>query len=194
MPRARRREPGYTEMVMSTAAKEIIEAALKLDPTERAHVVQELLESISGAVNGGLDPEWIRNSSSGPVISRKEAATFSPGRKRGRKSKAVSAGAGSLNLLASRHSRRRSLLRRRGQNLKCQRPLPERRRHCFRHRRGSASTLPARPRPFAQPVHALLRDAKISVHRGVPTTWRRHRRDRGHRPSQAAEQILTRRG
>jgi putative addiction module component (TIGR02574 family) len=45
---------------MSTAAKEIIEAALKLDPTERAHVAQELLESISGAVNGGLDAEWIK--------------------------------------------------------------------------------------------------------------------------------------
>ncbi len=45
---------------MSTAAKEIIEAALKLDPTERAHVAHELLESISGAVNGGLDAEWIK--------------------------------------------------------------------------------------------------------------------------------------
>jgi putative addiction module component (TIGR02574 family) len=45
---------------MSTAAKEIIEAALKLDPTERAHVAQELLESISGPANGGLDAEWIK--------------------------------------------------------------------------------------------------------------------------------------
>ena len=59
MPRGRR-EPRYTETVMSTAAKEIIEAALKLDPTERAYVAQELLESISGAVNGGLDAEWIK--------------------------------------------------------------------------------------------------------------------------------------
>jgi putative addiction module component (TIGR02574 family) len=45
---------------MSTAAKEIIEAALKLDPAERAHVAQELLESISGHANGGLDAEWIK--------------------------------------------------------------------------------------------------------------------------------------
>lgn len=44
---------------MSTAAKEIIEAALKLDPVERAHVAQELLESIAGAPNGDLDADWI---------------------------------------------------------------------------------------------------------------------------------------
>jgi len=59
-PRARRWEPRYTEDVMSAAAKEIIEAALKLDPTERAHVAQELLESIAGDANGGLDAEWIK--------------------------------------------------------------------------------------------------------------------------------------
>ena len=44
---------------MSAAAKEIIEAALKLEPTERAHVAHELLESITGDANGGLDAEWI---------------------------------------------------------------------------------------------------------------------------------------
>jgi putative addiction module component (TIGR02574 family) len=58
--RARRWEPRYTERVMSAAAKEIIEAALKLDPAERAHVAHELLESIAGDANGGLDAEWIK--------------------------------------------------------------------------------------------------------------------------------------
>jgi putative addiction module component (TIGR02574 family) len=45
---------------MSAAAKQIIEAALKLDPTERAHVAHELLESITGDANGGLDAEWVK--------------------------------------------------------------------------------------------------------------------------------------
>ncbi len=44
---------------MSTAAKDIIEAALKLEPIERAQVAHELLESLSGDANGGLDSEWI---------------------------------------------------------------------------------------------------------------------------------------
>jgi plasmid stabilization system protein ParE len=39
------------------------------------------------------------------VISRKDAETFSRGRKRGKKSKAVSAGVDSLNLLVSRQAR-----------------------------------------------------------------------------------------
>jgi hypothetical protein len=47
----------YTDS--TTAAKDIIEAALKLEPIERAHVAHELLESISAAANGGLDAEWI---------------------------------------------------------------------------------------------------------------------------------------
>ncbi len=50
-------------------------------------------------------PSGSRNSSSGPVISRKDAATSCLGRKRARKSRAVSAGAGSLNLLISRQAR-----------------------------------------------------------------------------------------
>lgn len=45
---------------MSTAAKDIIEAALKLDPTERAQVAHELLESIVDQTNGGLDGGWIK--------------------------------------------------------------------------------------------------------------------------------------
>ncbi len=53
-------ETRYTERVMSGAAKEIIEAALKLDPTERARVAHELLESIVGDTNGGLDAEWLK--------------------------------------------------------------------------------------------------------------------------------------
>lgn len=45
---------------MSSAVKEVLESALKLEPTERAHVARELLESIAGDVNGGLDSEWIK--------------------------------------------------------------------------------------------------------------------------------------
>jgi putative addiction module component (TIGR02574 family) len=41
------------------SAKEIIEAALKLDPAERAQVAHELLDSLDGGANGGLDAEWI---------------------------------------------------------------------------------------------------------------------------------------
>jgi len=40
-------------------AKDIIEAAMELEPAERAKVAQELLDSIDGGANGGLDAEWI---------------------------------------------------------------------------------------------------------------------------------------
>jgi putative addiction module component (TIGR02574 family) len=59
-PWARRSEPRYNERIMSAAAKQIIEDALKLDPTERAHVAHELLESIAVDTNGGLDAEWLK--------------------------------------------------------------------------------------------------------------------------------------
>lgn len=59
LPRTAARIRG-TLIVMSAAAKRIIEAALKLDPTERTHVAHELLESITGSVNGGLDAEWVK--------------------------------------------------------------------------------------------------------------------------------------
>jgi len=45
---------------MSSAAKEILESALKLEPEERAHVAHELLESLAGNTNGGLDAEWLK--------------------------------------------------------------------------------------------------------------------------------------
>lgn len=41
------------------SAKEIIEEALKLDPGERAQVAHELLDSLDGGANGGLDADWI---------------------------------------------------------------------------------------------------------------------------------------
>jgi hypothetical protein len=47
-PRARRRETRYTDD-MSAAAKEILEAALKLDPVERARVADTLWHSLSEA-------------------------------------------------------------------------------------------------------------------------------------------------
>jgi putative addiction module component (TIGR02574 family) len=43
---------------MTAAAKEIIEAALKLDPTEREHIAQELLESIDDSSDAELSPAW----------------------------------------------------------------------------------------------------------------------------------------
>ncbi len=44
---------------MTAAAKEIIEAALKLDPADRVKVAHELLESVDGGANGGLDAKWV---------------------------------------------------------------------------------------------------------------------------------------
>jgi putative addiction module component (TIGR02574 family) len=44
---------------MAAAAKEIIEAALKLDPADRVKVAHELLESVDGGTNGGLDAKWV---------------------------------------------------------------------------------------------------------------------------------------
>ncbi len=44
---------------MATTAKEVIEAALKLDPEDRAKVAHELLDSLDGGANGGLDAGWI---------------------------------------------------------------------------------------------------------------------------------------
>ena len=46
--------------VMTAAAKEIIDAALKLDPADRVKVAHELLESVDAGSNGGLDAEWIQ--------------------------------------------------------------------------------------------------------------------------------------
>ncbi len=43
---------------MSAAAKEVIEAALKLDPQARAEVAQELLESLEESAYGELSPAW----------------------------------------------------------------------------------------------------------------------------------------
>jgi predicted DNA-binding protein len=48
-PRARRREARYIHPIMSSSAKEILEAALKLDPVERARVAETLLHSLSEA-------------------------------------------------------------------------------------------------------------------------------------------------
>lgn len=44
---------------MATAAKEIIEAALKLEPADRVRVAHELLESVDGGGNGGIDAKWV---------------------------------------------------------------------------------------------------------------------------------------
>jgi putative addiction module component (TIGR02574 family) len=43
---------------MST--KEILAAALKLKPAQRARVANELLDSLDGGANGGLDAGWLR--------------------------------------------------------------------------------------------------------------------------------------
>ena len=58
MPRARRCGPRYTETIMSAAAREIIEAALKLEPIEREHIANELLESIDQSADAELSPAW----------------------------------------------------------------------------------------------------------------------------------------
>jgi putative addiction module component (TIGR02574 family) len=43
---------------MTAAAKEIIEAAPKLDPTEREHIAHELLESVDHSSEAELSPAW----------------------------------------------------------------------------------------------------------------------------------------
>src|SRR5450432_2214393 len=43
---------------MSAAAKEIVEAALKLDPQVRAEVAEEILGSLEDSSYGELSPEW----------------------------------------------------------------------------------------------------------------------------------------
>ena len=43
---------------MTAAAKQIIEAALKLDATEREHIAHELLESIDNSSDAELSPAW----------------------------------------------------------------------------------------------------------------------------------------
>jgi putative addiction module component (TIGR02574 family) len=40
-------------------AKDVLEAALELEPTERARIAQQLLDSHDGGANGGLDAEWL---------------------------------------------------------------------------------------------------------------------------------------
>jgi len=40
-------------------AKDILEAALELEPAERARIAQQLLDSLDGGANGGLDAEWL---------------------------------------------------------------------------------------------------------------------------------------
>jgi putative addiction module component (TIGR02574 family) len=43
---------------MTTAAKEIVEAALKLDPKVRAEVAEEILDSLEESNYGELSPAW----------------------------------------------------------------------------------------------------------------------------------------
>jgi putative addiction module component (TIGR02574 family) len=43
---------------MSAAAKEILEAALKLNPEARAEVAQEIIESLENSNYGELSPAW----------------------------------------------------------------------------------------------------------------------------------------
>jgi putative addiction module component (TIGR02574 family) len=43
---------------MASAAKEIIEAALKLEPVERERIAHELLESIDESSDAELSPAW----------------------------------------------------------------------------------------------------------------------------------------
>jgi putative addiction module component (TIGR02574 family) len=43
---------------MSSAAKEIVEAALKLDPQGRAEVAEEILQSLADSNYGELSPAW----------------------------------------------------------------------------------------------------------------------------------------
>ena len=43
---------------MSAAAKEVLEAAMKLQPMEREQIAHELLESIDESSDVELSPEW----------------------------------------------------------------------------------------------------------------------------------------
>lgn len=43
---------------MSAVAKEIIAAALKLDPAERVHVAEAIWESVGGEPNEGVEQLW----------------------------------------------------------------------------------------------------------------------------------------
>jgi putative addiction module component (TIGR02574 family) len=43
---------------MTTAAKEIIDAALKLDPQARAEIAEDILESLESSSYGELSPAW----------------------------------------------------------------------------------------------------------------------------------------
>jgi putative addiction module component (TIGR02574 family) len=43
---------------MATAAKEIVEAALKLDPKVRAEIAEEILDSLENSSYGELSPAW----------------------------------------------------------------------------------------------------------------------------------------
>jgi len=45
--RARRCDPRYTDQVLSSSAKQILEAALKLPPEEREEIVDELAASLT---------------------------------------------------------------------------------------------------------------------------------------------------
>ena len=58
MLRARDLDPRYTDTAMSAAAKEIIEAALKLEPESRAEVAEGILESLESSSYGELSPAW----------------------------------------------------------------------------------------------------------------------------------------
>jgi hypothetical protein len=46
-----------------TQPREILEAALKLDPTNRAAIASEILESLEDSAYGQLSPAWRRRSS-----------------------------------------------------------------------------------------------------------------------------------
>ena len=48
----------WTKIVVTAAAKGIIEAALKLDPLEREQIANELLESLESSPDGELSPAW----------------------------------------------------------------------------------------------------------------------------------------
>jgi putative addiction module component (TIGR02574 family) len=41
-----------------TQPREILEAALRLDPTERAAIASEILESLTSSAYGQLSPAW----------------------------------------------------------------------------------------------------------------------------------------
>jgi putative addiction module component (TIGR02574 family) len=43
---------------MTTAAKELVEAALKLEPQTRAEVAEDILESLESSSYGELSPAW----------------------------------------------------------------------------------------------------------------------------------------